>query len=207
MKSNTVAHQDMAVASLRKWGVIIWIGLGIVLLLASFDINFALERTVEILVASSSFLVGALVVSNKRLLNALKQSEPSTLRRAGSLLVLSLSVAAVSWANLYSFCFAVHSFLAEISDGTLAVSSKSEARPYRQQWTSCKQYVRFKEFDWPGGKFCVSREVFDRVEFGNLISAVVLRSPVGLSIERIGFEVQANPAVQGTLGDEAAQRP
>lgn len=97
----------MAVVSLRKWGVMVWIGLGIVLLLASFQISFALERTVEILVGSACVVIAVLAVSNKRFLEALKRSEPSALRRAVSLLAMPLLVAAVSWANLYAFSFAV----------------------------------------------------------------------------------------------------
>lgn len=169
--------------------------LGLVLLVASFSIGFALERTVKIFVGSASVVIAVLIVSSQGFLEALKRSEPSVLRRAVSLLFMPLVVAALSWANLYTLFFGVHFLLAESSDITLVVSSKSEARPYRQQWTPCKQYVRFKEFVWyPGGKYCVSREVFDRVELGSLIPAIALRSPVGFSIERVGFGARANPA-------------
>jgi hypothetical protein len=191
MNSTPTSNQEAAFNPIMKWVIVIWFGLGLVLLLASFQISFALERTVAILVGLASISVSVLVVSNKRFLEALKRSEPSAIRRAALLLSTPLFFAVVSWANLYTFFFSVHSMMGEREGITLVVSSKSEATPHRQQWTTCKQYVRFREFaGYPGGKWCVSRDVFDRIEFGNQLSALALRSQVGFSIEHVRFDVQ-----------------
>ena len=191
MSSTTDSNQKVAFNPIMGWVILIWLGLGLILLLASFQISFALERTAAIIVGLSSISISLLFLLNKRLLEALKRSEPSAIRRAALFLSAPLFFAAISWANLYAFLFSVHSMVGESAGITLVVSSKSEARPDRQQWTTCKQYVRFREFaGYPGGKWCVSREVFDRIEFGSQFSALALRSPIGFSIEHVKFDAQ-----------------
>ena len=170
---NSTTYRPEAKEPTSRWmsGLGIWIGLGLVSLLASFPVSLVLNQTFErlagiISIAGGVLIAGAMVRSKKnRELYA--SVEPLPIKRAIAVLLMPLFIAVLSWANFYILLFAIHSATAKPAALTLTVSAKAKPRPYREQWASCKQYLHFRELAWyPGGKYCVELDVLNRIQRG-----------------------------------------
>lgn len=180
----TAATQAMSKA---RWLPLAWYGMGLLSLVVSFQLEFALSTPTELAAGLGSIGIALFTSFSRAWLDALRAQLTATKRKA-IFLMMPILLASMCWANLYVALFALHIALAEPGQIVVTLSTKSEASPYRKSWTTCKQYVRFREFaGYPGGRFCLPRQTYEKVQGGERFPARSLESPLGYSIERVEF--------------------